>query len=105
MIKAKIIGEGKDNRMQYLIIKKDKSFFDWLPLFLGRDLEKKRLRYGNIMESKDTHECHFTKEKVRVDIFYANEKIYLIFYTNEKNHKVIHERFDTIADFSEFRGD
>lgn len=103
MVKAKIIGEGGDE-IKYIIVKKDRNFFQWLELFLGQKLEKKRLRYGNIKDSKDTNECHFTKEGVRIDIFYGDKKIYLVYCANSQYQKTIHKRMDEFADFSEYCG-
>ncbi len=111
MVKAKIIGEGGSDNVKYIIVKKEETFFQWLEQFLGQELEEKRLRFEkpddrfDINYKKDTHECHFTKEGWRIDIFYGDKKIYLVYYANSENEKVMRKKMDEFADFSEYSGD
>jgi hypothetical protein len=105
MTKVKIIGEGGSENVKYIIVKKEENFFQWLELFLGQKIEEKRLRFRNIKDSKDTHECHFTKERWRIDIFYGDKKIYLVYFANSENEKIMRKKMDKFADFSEYCGD
>ena len=95
MRKAKICAVGNEGRFNYIILDKNKDFFDWLALLLFEsfgvyDVQKYEAadKKGNWVTRKkqirnftDKHES-YTSKKARVDVFYGKKKVFIAFNTS-----------------------
>lgn len=91
MIKAKIFGMGNEGKFTYIIVEKNKMFFQWLSKLLYEsfeiydvdtvDYENKKGQWvtkkKRIRDFTDKHETY--KGNARVYIFYGKKKVFITF--------------------------
>ena len=92
MKKQIIYGFGKDGEYSYIIVAKDKNFFNWLSVLLFesfqfRDVSKVEYENSkgtwvaknkNIRHFTDKHESYYSlNPNVKVDIFYGSQRVFI----------------------------
>jgi len=119
MEKVKILGVGNKEKLNFILVKKNKYFFEWLAMvfynsFEGMpNVEYKEYTDKNdnfIREKKkiskwiDKHETYDMDES-RVEIFYGKEKVFIVIYTSLKNRRKLMKYLDKYSEFVEYNGD
>ncbi len=112
MKKVKIHGIGNQEEFNYLIIKKDKNFFEFLEQWIAESFPNKytietttherskdgKLKKINPKRYKDVHET-YRDEDLRIDAFFGKTKIFLTIYTPLKNRKKLMQKIEKFAEF------
>lgn len=113
MERLKILGIGNEDEFNYLIIKKDKHFFELLESWIYKsfpgeyfsdistyDDEKKNYetKKKDIRKYNEVHET-YGKERLRFDAFFGKTKIFLTIYTSLEKRRILMENMGKFAHF------
>ena len=112
----KVLGIGNSEEFNYLIVKKEEGFFEWLNDFLckgfggaspsvkyyedtkdGETFNVKKVVKNEI----DIHEYYDTESEVRVDLFYGKDAVFLTFFCSAEKRKVAMKVLEKISEFEE----
>ena len=117
--KLKILGIGNENEFNYLIIKKEKNFFELIEEWIYKsfpgeyfsDISKysdEKNNYEpkkkNIKDYEEVHE-NYGKEGIRFDAFFSETKIFLTIYTSLENRKKLMDNLEEYCEFFEYEGE
>ena len=117
--KLKILGIGNENEFNYLIIKKEKNFFELIEEWIYKsfpgeyfsDISKysdEKNNYEpkkkNIKDYEEVHES-YGKEGIRFDAFFSETKIFLTIYTSLENRKKLMDNLEEYCEFFEYAGE
>ena len=117
--KTTILGMGNQGNLNYLIVKKEEDFFNWLKeLFSsiekdmrGKDVtisefidknEKFVGKKKNIKKFIDIHE-YYNMSGIRFDIFYGSKKVFIAFNCSINQRKKLMDKLDKISKFTEYK--
>ena len=117
--KTTILGMGNQGNLNYLIVKKEEDFFNWLKeLFSsiekdtrGKDVtinefidknEKFVGKKKNIKKFTDIHE-YYNMGGIRFDIFYGSKKVFIAFNCSINQRKKLMDKLDKISKFTEYK--
>jgi len=106
MNKLKILGIGNEGGFSYLIIEKNKFFFELMEKWIKKSFPKEYLfefsthdgKKKNIKNYEDKHEYYYVKG-TRLDAFFGKNKIFLTMHTSLGNKKNL---MNTFGDFAYF---
>jgi hypothetical protein len=115
--KMKILGIGNSHEFNYLIIKKEEGFFEWLNELLVRSFgaispdivyyeeikkgEKMVSVKKDIKKIVDIHEFYDSDAGVRVDLFFGKNKVFMTFCCSPERRKRFMYVLDGISEFQE----
>ena len=114
MKKATILGIGNQREYNYIIVKRQKNFFEWLKALLSvfnfRSVDEEEevnskgetigMKKKDINEFSDRHESYWAVSKdTRADVFYGKDKIFIAIITPLKNKNKLMKKLNSISDF------
>lgn len=110
-MKTKIVGMGNEEDINFIIVYKNKYFFEWLAEFMLKSfgmsnynvIGESECRRGDWIDKKkqiknftDRHEIYKNKN-ARVDVFYGKRKVFIMINTPLKNKKKFGEVLGKIS--------
>ena len=113
MNKLQILSIGNEDEFNYLIINKNKNFFELIEKWLYKSFpgehfsdistyddenDNYRCKKKNIKNYKEIHE-NYGKEGLRIDAFFGKNKIFVTIYTSLEKRKAMMNTLEEIADF------
>lgn len=120
MDKVKITGIRNKDKFNYLIVKKRKSFFEWLCNVLYNSFEsvpdvdvKEYVDYNDkfvsnkkkIKDYTDKHEIYEADSRdTRIDIFYRKNKVFLTIQTSLEKREKLMDNLEKYSNFVEYKG-
>ena len=104
MMKTKIVAIGNQGNFNYIIVNKNKDFFDWLTKIIFNtfgyasefiawdEVETKKFEYD--VKKKDIRQfidCHdnFTENNIRFDLFFGKDTVFITFISSLETRKKI----------------
>lgn len=115
MKKQKILGLGNHGTFNWILVKKDSNFFEWLNKVLTEsfgqispdisfyDLIKKNekmvTKKKKIDDYTDIHEHYDAEDDARIDLFYGKNKIFLTIMTSLENRSAFMKNLELYSDF------
>ena len=112
MKKMKILGIGNSGRFNYLIIKKEEGFLQWLNELLNLGIKNFIADVEYYSNEKDNYnktlkklsklsDCHEVYEeasgKRRVDVFYGNKRVFISIILPESQRKKLMDKLEEIS--------
>lgn len=119
MKKVKILGIGNEGKFNYIIVRKQENFFEWLGKVMYNsfeampDVDKEEyinkndkfvFKKKDIRKYIDKHES-FEAEGARIDIFYGKENVFISIIASLKNRKKLMDNLEKYSEFAESGGD
>ncbi len=120
MKKTTILGMGNENNLNYLIVKKEEDFFNWLKELFASIEKDMRGENVTIREFVDKNEKFISKKKkikdftdiheyynmggIRFDIFYGSKKVFIIFNCSDNQRRRLMNKLEKISKFTEYKG-
>jgi hypothetical protein len=117
MKKIKVLGIGNKEEFNWIIVKKDKDFFEWLNKVLTESFgsispdidfydqitvkDKVVTRKKKIEDYTDLHEYYDAEGNTRMGLFYGKEKVFMTVFTSLKNRKKLMENLEKFSEFEE----
>jgi hypothetical protein len=117
MKKIKVLGIGNKEEFNWIIVKKDKDFFEWLNKVLTESFGHvspdvnfyDRITVKNKVVTKkkeieyyaDLHEYYDAEDKTRIDLFYGKEKVFITILASLDNRKRLMENLEKFSEFEE----
>ena len=117
MRKINVLGLGNQEEINWIIVKKEDGFFEWLNKILietfgsvSPDVEyeetsskkdKVITRKMKIEDCTDIHEYYDAEDNSRIDVFYGKEKVFIMVFTSLKNRKNLIKNLDKFSEFQE----